>query len=86
MIQFKIGDEIEIADADAEGNVRRAKVTRFLTDEQLGMSPEIEEYVGQWIVVTLDGLTGNAAKQVLMFGTDSDYWMNGRQVLLRKAA
>jgi hypothetical protein len=86
MIQFKIGDEIEIADADAEGNVRRAKVTRFLTDEQLGMSPEIEEYIGQWIVVTLDGLTGNAAKQVLMFGTDSDYWMNGRQVLLRKAA
>jgi hypothetical protein len=50
------------------------------------MSPEIEEYIGQWIVVTHDDLTGNAAKQVVMFGTDSDYWMNGRQVLLRKAA
>jgi hypothetical protein len=82
---FKVGDKIEIADADVGGNVRGATIIRFLSDEQQGMSPEIEEYIAFWIVVRLDGLTGDAAKQVVMFGTDSQYWMNGRHVLLRKA-
>jgi hypothetical protein len=86
MIQFRIGDEIEIVNADAVEDVRRATVTRFMSDEEQGMSPEIEEYIARWIEVTLDGITGDAAKQMVMFGTDSQYWMNGHHVLLRKAS
>jgi hypothetical protein len=85
MIQFRIGDEIEIVNANAVEDVRRATVTRFMSDEEQGMSPEIEEYIARWIEVTLDGITGDAGKQMVMFGTDSQYWMNGRHVLLRKA-
>jgi hypothetical protein len=51
-----------------------------------GHSTEIEEYIARWIEVTLDGITGDAAKQMVMFGTDSQYWMNGHHVLLRKAS
>jgi hypothetical protein len=40
MIQCRIGDEIEIVDADAVEDVRRATVIRFLSDEEQGMSPD----------------------------------------------
>jgi hypothetical protein len=41
-MHFRIGDEIEFVDADGVAYVRRARVTRFLTDEQLGMRVEGE--------------------------------------------
>src|SRR6202162_2251304 len=83
--QFRIGDEIEIADADVAEDVRRATVTRFLSDKEQGMSPEIEEYIDCWIEVTLKGASGDTAGQLVVLRTDSQYLMNGRHVLLRKA-
>ena len=83
--QFRIGDEIEIVDADVAEDVRRATVTRFLSDKEQGMSPEIEEYIDCWIEVTLNGATGVTAGQLVVLRTDSEYFMNGRHVLLRKA-
>lgn len=85
MIQFKIGDEIEIVDADAAEKVQRATITRFMSDKERGMNPEIDEYIACWIQVTLHGVTGDTAVGFVMLGTDSQYWMNGRHVLLSKA-
>jgi hypothetical protein len=84
MIEVKIGERIEIVDVDGAEDVRRATVTRLISDKERAMGPEIEEYIGYLIEVALDGVTGDAAKQMVLFGTDSQYWMNGRQVLLHK--
>jgi hypothetical protein len=85
MIEFRVGDEIEIVDVDTPEDVRRAIVAGFMSDKGQGMSPEIEDYIACWIEVRLDGVTGDIANQMVMMGTDSHYWMNGRHILLRKA-
>jgi hypothetical protein len=85
MPEFRIGDVIEIVNEDAPDEICRATVIRFMSDEEQGMAPEVEDYVTCWVEVAPDGACGESAKQFLTMGTDSRYRMNGRPVLLRKA-
>ena len=47
------------------------------------MGVEVEEYVARWIEITVDEPSGMDPKQVLLFGTDLQYRLNGRAVTLR---
>jgi hypothetical protein len=85
MPELTIGEEIEIVYEDAPRETRRGRVTRFMSDEDLGIGPEIEDYVACWVEVALDGVAGDGARQILTMGTDSRYSINGRHVQLRKA-
>jgi hypothetical protein len=47
------------------------------------MGVEIEEYIARWIEVTVDEPSAMDPKQVLLFGTDFQYRLNGRRITLR---
>jgi len=48
------------------------------------MGIEVEDYVACWVEITLDEASNRDAKQVVLLGTDFEYWLNGRRVALRK--
>jgi hypothetical protein len=81
MLNLESGDRIELSYEDSPGRPICATVGRLLTDWEEGMGVEIEDYTACWIEITVDG----GAKQVVLLGTDSQYWMNGRRVILRKS-
>jgi len=47
------------------------------------MGVEIENYIARWIEITVDEPRDMHPKQVLLFGTDLQYRLNGRPVTLR---
>jgi hypothetical protein len=49
-----------------------------------GMSTEIEDYTACWIEIAVDQPSDMDAKQVVLLGTDFQYRLNGRPVILLK--
>lgn len=80
------GDRIDIEFADATKPSTRATVNRFLSDRQEGLSPEAETYVSCWMEITTDDQGGRAQAQTVAFGTDWKYYMDGREVKIRKCS
>ena len=83
MLDLQSGDRIELFYEDAPTTTIRATVGRLLTDWEEGMGVEIEDYTALWIEITLDEPRDMDAKQVILFGTDFRYRLNGRPVNLR---
>jgi hypothetical protein len=48
------------------------------------MGTEVEDYTACWIEITVDEPSDMDAQQVLLFGTDFQYRLNGRPITLRK--
>lgn len=62
-----------------------ATVCGFLSDQEEGLGPEIQDYVACWVEVDVRNETGTTTRQSLTFGTDYRYDLGGRKVTLRKA-
>ncbi|OLB35600.1 MAG: hypothetical protein AUH11_13775 [Acidobacteria bacterium 13_2_20CM_57_17] len=84
MLNLESGDRIELFYEDAPARAIRATVSRLLTDRDEGMGTEVEDYTACWIVITVDEPSDMDAQQVLLFGTDFQYRLNGRPITLRK--
>ncbi len=84
MLNLESGDRIELFYEDAPARAIRATVSRLLTDPDEGMGTEVEDYTACWIEITVDEPSDMDAQQVLLFGTDFQYRLNGRPITLRK--
>jgi hypothetical protein len=84
MLNLETGDRIELFYEDAPATTIRATVDRLLTDREEGMGIEVDDYAASWIEITVDQPCDMDAKQVVLFGTDRQYRLNGRRVTLRK--
>ena len=86
MEDLQAGDRIELFFEDDPETLIRATVARLLTDREEGLSPEAEGFFVLWIEINVDEPPEMDAKQVVMLGTDFQYWLNGRRVTLHKKA
>jgi hypothetical protein len=84
MLDLESGDRIELFYEDAPATTIRATVGRLLSDWDEGMGIEVEGYIACWIEITVDERSDMDAKQVVLLGTDCQYRLNGRPVMLRK--
>ena len=84
MLNLQFGDRVEFSFEDAPTTTICATVGRLLTDQDEGMGVEVEEYITRWIEITVDEPSDVDPKQVLLFGTDFQYRLNGRRVTLRR--
>jgi len=83
MLNLQSGDRVEFFFEDGPTSTICATVDRLLTDQDEGMGVQVEEYIALWIEITVDEPSGMDPKQVLLFGTDLQYRLNGRVVTLR---
>jgi hypothetical protein len=83
MLNLQSGDRIEFSFEDGPTTKICATVDGLLTDQDEGMGVEIEDYIARWIEITLDEPSDMDPKQILLFGTDLQYRLNGRPVTLR---
>ncbi len=86
MKDLQLGDQIDIVFADAPGHSARATVTRFLSDQQEGLSPEAEDYVFSWLEIRPEHQGTLAKTQTITLGADWKYYMDGREVEIRKCS
>ena len=86
MNNLQLGDRIDIAFVDAQDESIRATVSRFLSDQQEGLSPEAENYISCWMEITLDHQERAAHTQTIAFCTDWKYYLDGREVKIRKCS
>jgi hypothetical protein len=84
MNDLQPGDQIDIVFADAPGQSARATVSRFLSDQQEGLSPEAEDYVFCWLELSPEHQGAFAQTQTIVLGSDWKYYMDGREVEIRK--
>jgi len=84
MLNLESGDRIELFFEDAPATIFCATVGRILTDQEEGMSVEIEDYTACWIEIAVDPPCDIDTQQVLLLGTDFQYRLDGRRVTLRK--
>ena len=84
MLSLQSGDRIELFYEDAPASTICATVGRLLTDRDVGMSTEVDDYTACWIEITVDEPGDMDANQVVLLGTDFLYRLNGRPVTLRK--
>jgi len=84
MNDLKLGDQIDIVFADAPGHSARGTVTRMLSDQQEGLSSEAEDYVFCWLEVSPEDQGPLSQTQTIIFGADWKYYMDGREVKIRK--
>jgi hypothetical protein len=84
MLDLESGDRIELFYEDAPTTTIRATVGRLLSDREEGMGIEVEDYAAYWIEITVDEPNDMDVKQIVLFGTDFQYRLNGRRVTLRK--
>jgi len=83
MLNLQSGDRIELFFEDAPATAIRATVVRSLSDRDEGMGTEIEDYTACWIEIIVDEPNDMDAKQVVLLGTDFQYRLNGRPIILR---
>ena len=84
MLNLQSGDRVEFSYEDGPTTtIICATVDRLLTDQDEGMDVEIEDYIARWIEITVDEPSDMDPKQVLLFGTDFQYRLNGRPITLR---
>ncbi|HSU32491.1 MAG TPA: hypothetical protein VLJ11_14765 [Bryobacteraceae bacterium] len=84
MNDLQPGDQIDIAFADAPGRSTRATISRLLSDEQEGLSPEAEDYCFVWLEISVDNQDPLAQTQTIVFGADWKYYIDGREVEICK--
>ena len=84
MNDLQLGDQIEIVFADAPGDSVRGTVTRLLSDQREGLSSEAEDYVFCWLEVSPEDQGPLSQTQTIIFGADWKYYMDGREVKIRK--
>ena len=86
MNNLQPGDQIDIVFVDAPGQWARATVSRFLSDQQEGLSPEAEDYVSFWMEVSPNHQGTLAQTQTIALGADYKYYLDGREVQIRKSS
>ena len=86
MKDLQVGDQIDIAFADAPGHSARATVTRFLSDQEEGFGPEVEDYIFGWLEIRAEGQGTMAQTQTITRGANWKYYMDGREVEIRKCS
>jgi len=83
MLNLQAGDRFEFSYEDGPTTTISATVGRLLTDQDEGMGVEVEDYISRRIEITVDEPSDMDPKQVLLFGADFRYRLNGRPVTLR---
>ncbi len=78
------GDRVEIIFADDPSRPVQATICNELSDQQEGLSPEIEDYVACWLEVALGSCQDPQEHRSISLGTDFRYSMDGRALSLRK--
>jgi len=86
MNDLQPGDQIDIVFADAPGPPARATISRFLSDQQEGLSPESEDYICCWLEISLEHQGSLGQTQTIALRTDRKYYMDGREVEIRKCS
>jgi hypothetical protein len=84
MHDLKPGDQIDIVFADAPGQSARATVSRFLSDQQEGLSPEAEDYIFCWMEISPEHQRILGQIQTIALRADWKCYMDGREVEIRK--
>jgi hypothetical protein len=84
MNNLQPGDQIDIVFADAPGQSARATVSRCLSDQQEGLSPEAEDYIFCWLEISPEHQGTLAQTQTIALRADWKYYMDGREVEIRK--
>ena len=70
MNDLQLGDRIDIVFSDSPGNSARATVTRFLSDQQEGLSSEAEDYVFCWLEISPEHQSALGQTQAIVLGAD----------------
>jgi hypothetical protein len=86
MNDLQPGDQVEIVFADTPGHSARATVTRFLSDQQEGLSSEAEDYIFCWLEISPEHQGPLGQTQTILLGADWKYYMDGREVEIRKCS
>jgi hypothetical protein len=86
MNDLQPGDQIDISSADDPGQSTRATVIRFLSDQQEGLSPEAEDYISRWLEISPEHQGTLGQTQTIALGVDWKYYMDGREVEIRKCS
>ncbi len=81
---FLPGDRVEITFKDDPTRPVVATICAALSDQQEGLSPEIEDYVACWLEVSFASCQDAQGHRSISFGTDYRYSMDGRELSLRK--
>ena len=84
MNDLQPGDQIDIVFADTPGQSSRATVSRFLSDQQEGLSREAEDYVLCWLEINSECQGASGQPQTIMLGSDWKCYIDGREVEIRK--
>jgi hypothetical protein len=87
MPQPKPGDRFSFSFVDEEGGRSHgAVVERILSNREEGLSPEIDDYVADWLqALPLDPLPGSEAPLksfTVMLGTNNKTYIQGRLITL----
>lgn len=86
MNDLQLGDQIDIVFADNPEHSARATVTRFLSDQQEGLSLEAEDYIFCWLEIIPEDQGTLEQTQTIVLGADWKYYMDGREVKIRKCS
>jgi len=86
MHDLQLGDQIDIVFADTPGHSARATVTRFLSDQQEGLSSEAEDYIFCWLEISPEHQGPLGQTQTILLGAGWKYYMDGREVEIRKCS
>jgi hypothetical protein len=86
MNDLQLGDQIDIVFADTPGHSARATVTRFLSDQQEGLSSEAEDYIFCWLEISPEHQGTLGQTQTIVLGADWKYYMDGREVEILKCS
>ena len=78
------GDRIRIIFADAPADPRVAIVCSTLSDQQEGLSPEVEDYVACWLEVSFTTCDDKQSKVSVALGTDFQYTLDARRITIEK--
>lgn len=86
MTDLQPGDQIDIVFADAPEHSIRATITRFLSDQEEGLSPEAEDYILGWVEISPEPQGAFGQTRTITFGADWKYHLDGREVKIRKCS
>ena len=78
------GDRISITFIDSPAEVWHATLCRMLDNQGEGLGPEIQDYVACWFEISFGNCDDTKSRRVITFGTDYQYDLEGRKVLVAK--
>ena len=79
-----LGDQIDIVFTDTPGQPVRGTVSRFLSDQQEGFGPEVEDYAFCWVEIRSQDQDDLPQTHAIELRADRKYFMDGREVEIRK--